>query len=64
MGAWVLNNAAAMFRPVVAGITHHAAAAGQRQGNRTLLFQRGGAPERATCEPQDADRVFAGRGLG
>ena len=40
-----------------AGITENAAAAGQRQGNRTLLFQRGGAPERATCEPQDADRA-------
>jgi len=34
--AWGLINAAALFRPVVAGITHHAAAAGQRQGNRTL----------------------------
>jgi len=30
------KRAAAMFRPVVAGITDHAAAAGQRQGNRTL----------------------------
>ena len=36
MGAWGLINAAALFRPVVAGITDHAAAAGQRQGNRTL----------------------------
>ena len=54
-----------MFRPVVADITDHAAAAGQRQGNRTPFCSSAALrPEAPTCEPPDADRVFAGRGWG
>ena len=61
----LLNNAAAMFRPVVAGITENVAAAGQRQGNRsTFCFSAALRPEAPTCEPPDADRVRAGRGWG
>lgn len=61
MGAWGQVNAAAMFRSVVAGTTDHAAAAGQRQGNRTPFCSS--APPRGLALPARGGRIIEDAGF-